>query len=245
MMLVGVVPAIWWWRKKKVPVKYFAFGAVVWVIAVAPKFLMDFTVTPLLYDYFEIFGTAVIVVIMGAYVGLRTGLFESGFTYIAGVKTKLKNVDFDKAVAFGLGFGGFEAFILGFFSSISFALFIAMPDLVNQFPEAQRDIVVRQLNYSTWIIFAPILERVFIILIHIFAALLVFYAIRSVRKRYLWYSIGYKSIVDGIIPALTTYIGSQTLVGIYTMELPFIGLGIIALAGIIWIEKRWGDKSHA
>ena len=241
MMLIGIIPAIWWWRTKKVPVKYFAFGAILWIIAIAPKVLMDLTITPSLRDYTLAYGTEVFVIVTGIYVGLRTGLFESGFTYIAGLKTKLKNVNFNQAMAFGLGFGGFEAFILGFLSFISIAIFLAIPSLLEQLSAEQ----LQQLNQSTWIIFAPIMERGFTILIHIFAALLVFYAIRTAQKRYLWYSIGYKTIVDGIIPALTTYIGSQTLTGVYTMELPFIGLGVIAAGGILWIKRIWRDKNHA
>ena len=113
MILAGALPILWWWRKKGTSLKYFIFGAAVWFVAILIKLLMDITLTPLLTSYLQSYGTLVIAVSLGFYVGLRTGLFESGFTYIAGVKTKLKHVTFDEAVAFGLGFGGIEAILLG------------------------------------------------------------------------------------------------------------------------------------
>jgi uncharacterized membrane protein YhfC len=239
MMLVGVVPAVWWWKTRKIPLKYFAFGVFLWIISIAPKVLMDLTITPFLRDYLLSYGTGILVVTFGLYVGLRTGLFESGFTYIAGLKTKLREVTFDQAVAFGLGFGGIEAVLLGLSSFLTILLFAIMPDLINQIPEAQREIIIQQLNRSTWIVFAPILERCMALLVHVFASLLVFYAIRVLLKRYLLYSIGYKTIVDGVIPALTVYVGSSTLTGIYLMELPFVGFGLVAVGGILWVRDKW------
>jgi len=44
-----------------------------------------------------------------------------------------------------------------------------------------------------------------------------------------------------IIPALNVYVGSETIAGIYLMELPFMGLGLIALYGIFWMKKIWSE----
>ncbi|HEC81825.1 MAG TPA: YhfC family intramembrane metalloprotease [Thermoplasmatales archaeon] len=239
MILVGFVPAIWWFNKKKVSARYFFLGALVWFIAITPKIIMDVTVTPPLNSYLTNFGTMFFAVTLGLYVGLRTGLFESGFIYLVGLKTKLKHVAFDEAVAFGLGFGGVEAVLLGFQSFLTILSFTVMPDLISQIPETQRGVIVQQLSQSTWVIFAPILERGMTLLIHVFASILVFYAIHTSVKRYLLYSIGYKTIVDGIIPALSVYVGSSTLTSIYLMEMPVAGLGLIAAGGILWVRSRW------
>lgn len=204
-----------------------------------PKTLMDLTISPSLKDYLLGCGTVVFVVLTGLYVGLRTGLFESGFTYVAGLKTKLKHVTLDEAVAFDLGFGGIEAALLGLQSFITLPLFTVMPDLTNRIPETQRGVIIQQLNQSTWIIFAPILERGATLFIHVFASILVFYAIHTAMKRYLLYSIGYKTAVDGIIPALSVYVGSSTLTSVYLMEPPVVGLGLVAAGGILWIKNKW------
>jgi len=243
MILAGALPILWWWRKKGTSLKYFIFGAAVWFVAILIKLLMDITLTPLLTNYLQSYGTLAIAVSLGFYVGLRTGLFESGFTYIAGVKTKLKHVTFDEAVAFGLGFGGIEAILLGLQSFLNILVFALMPTLLNQLPEGQQAIVQHQLNQSTWIVFAPIIERIATIVIHVFAAVLVFLSIHSFEKRYLVYSIGFKSIVDGIIPALSLCIGTATLLSSYIIELPITGLAVIALGGIGLIREKWIKSS--
>ncbi|HHH80135.1 MAG TPA: YhfC family intramembrane metalloprotease [Thermoplasmatales archaeon] len=239
MILVGALPILWWWRKKRTSLKYFIFGAAVWFVAILIKLLMDITLTPLLTNYLQSYGTLAIAVSLGFYVGLRTGLFESGFTYIAGVKTKLKHVTFDEAVAFGLGFGGIEAILLGLQSFLNILVFALMPTLLNQLPEGQQAVAQHQLNQSTWIVFAPIIERIATIVIHVFAAVLVFLSIHSFEKRYLVYSVGFKSLVDGIIPALTVYVGSSTLLSTYLMELPILGLGLVAAGGVLWVKDKW------
>ncbi|MCD6236582.1 MAG: YhfC family intramembrane metalloprotease [Thermoplasmata archaeon] len=239
MISVGIIPIVWWSKKEKVSAKYFILGAMVWFVAILPKVIMDVTVTPSLSNYLENHGTVALAIILGLYVGLRTGLFESGFTYIAGLKTKLRQITFDQAVAFGLGFGGVEAMLLGLQSFLTIFLFTLMPDLIDYIPATRRALVLQQLNQSTWIIFAPMIEGVSSLLIHIFASLLVFYSIRINHKRYLVYSVGYKSLVDGIIPALSLCIGTATLLSSYIIELPITGLAVIALGGIGLIREKW------
>lgn len=239
MMLIGVVPALWWWRTKAVSVKFFGYGAALWIIAVTPKIFMDSFITPSLRAYLAGYGSAVLVIITGIYVGLQTGFFENGFTYIAALKTKLKHIDFKQAVAFGLGFGGFEAFILGLMSFLNILVFLAMPNILEQLPIEQKEAVLQQVGQSTWIIFSPLIERGFTLFIHLFSMLLVFYVVKFLYKRYLIASISYKSVVDGIIPALTIYVGSQTLIGLYSMEIPIIVLGVIGIIGFYWIKEKW------
>ena len=242
MMLVGILFPIYWWRTQKVPVKYFGYGAVLWILAIAPKILLDLTITPSMTPYLATYGTEALVIITGIYVGLRTGLFESGFTYLAGLKTKLKKVTYKQAIAFGLGFGGFEALSLGVLSFINIYSFVALPELINQVPVETQTVLLQQLNQSTWVVPAAVMERAFTIFMHVFCSLLVFYALKQAQKKYLYYSIGYKTLVDAIIPALQVYIGTQTVVGIYLIESPFIVLGLFSILGIRWIRQHWGDS---
>ncbi len=241
MMLVGILFPIYWWRTQKVPVKYFGYGAVLWVLAIAPKILLDLTITPSMTSYLATYGTEVLVIVTGIYVGLRTGLFESGFTYLAGLKTKLKKVTYKQAIAFGLGFGGFEALSLGALSFINIYAFVTLPELINQLPAESQAVYLQQLNQSTWVVSAAILERIFIIFVHVFCSLLVFYSLRQAQRKYLYYSIGYKTLVDALVPALQVYIGTTTVVGIYLLESPFIALGLFSILGIRWIHQRWSD----
>ena len=244
MMLVGIIPVLWWWRTRKVSLKYFVFGAILWILAILPKVILDGTITPSLNQYLYGFGTVVFVITTGLYIGLRTGLFESGFTYLAALKTTLKQVTYKEAVAVGLGFGCFEAFALGVTSFINIVFFVLIPDLINQVPLEAQEAVLQQLNQSTLIVPAAVIERVFIIIVHVFTTLLVFYAIQQHQRKYLWYSIGFKTLVDGVLPALHVYIGMQTITGIYLIELCIIALGLFALVGNRWIQKLWKEKTH-
>ncbi len=242
MMLVGILFPVYWWKTQKVPVKYFGYGAVLWILAIAPKVILDLTITPSMNAYLATYGTEVLVIVSGLYVGLRTGLFESGFTYLAALKTKLKKVTYKQAIAFGLGFGGFEAFSLGALSFINIYAFVVLPEVINQVPAEVQTVLLQQLNQSTWVVPAAILERVFIIFVHVFCSLLVFYALKQAQKKYLYYSIGYKTLVDALVPALQVYVGTMTLTSVYLLELPFIALGLFSLLGIRWIHQYWGES---
>jgi len=70
MILVGILPVVYW--RKDVELKYFLFGALTWAVAIGVKVLMDLVST--------------FIIILGIYVGLRTGILENGFTYIASKK---------------------------------------------------------------------------------------------------------------------------------------------------------------
>lgn len=242
-MLIALIIPIYYWRTRKVRVKYFAFGALVWFIAIMVKILMDLTISGVIGFYLFGIGTLAYVLGYGIYVGLRTGLLESGFTYIFAIKKKLENITKKQAIAFGIGFGCFEALFIGFFSFLNILVYILIPGLISTLPEQQATLVNSMLNQSTWTIPAAIIERIAVIIIHVFTTLLVFYSLKKSDKKYLWYSIGFKTIVDGIIPALNVYIGAGTITGLYLMELPFIGLGIISVYGILWITKKWGEKN--
>ena len=239
MLLVGAIaPLLWWWRKK-IEIKFFLYGLLLWVIAISPKYIMDLTLTNYLSNYLRGFGDAVYVILAGLYVGLRTGLLESGLSYLIILKTKIKEINLNQAIAVGIGFGSTEALFLGFSSFMNVLVFLLYPDFINKIPESQREVILQQLNQPSIVIPAPILERTFILVIHVFAILLIFYAIRKADIRYLVTSVLYKTVTDGSIPAFKTYLDLNIPQNIYLVELYF---GILALIGLLGIEKimeRW------
>lgn len=241
MLVVGAIaPLIWWWRKK-VKIEFFIFGLLLWFLAIVPKFVMDITVTNLLSDCLQAYSSIVYVILMGAYLGLRTGFFESGFSYLVIKRTRMKEANLDQAIALGIGFGATEAMVIGFSSMVNVLAFVAYPELLNKIPESQRETILQQLNLPSVIIPAPVLERTFVIIIHIFALLLVFYAIKTSNLRYLTTSIIYKTIVDGAIPAFRTYLDLSLPGNIYIVEMYF---GILALIGLLGIEKVMEKWKH-
>jgi uncharacterized membrane protein YhfC len=238
MMLVAVIAFLYW--RKKAPLKFFAWGALIWILAVAVKFAMDYTISiPIQQALLASYPLLTVLIIIGLYLGIRTGLFESGFTYIAVLKTKLRKMNFSDAVAFGIGFGGIEAFLLGFFSFIDILMFILFPDMLSALSVDQQAAVLSQLSLSTWIIFAPIIERISVLFIHIFAALLVVYSVKEKKPLYFLASFLYKTVTDGMIPLLVFYVGTATILDSYVLEIPVVILGIIGYMGIRWIMKKF------
>lgn len=241
MALVGIVAVVYWKWKFRISINYFLWGAAAWVIAIAIKMAMDYSITPFLNEWLQSMGIVAALVGIGIYVGLRTGILESGASYIIMIKTRLRNMDFRKGVAFGIGFGAAEAIFLGVTSFLNILVFVMFPDIVSIVPEPLREVLLTQLNASSWIVFAPIIERISIMFIHVFSALLVLYAIKSRKLIYLVYSILFKTLVDGIIPWLAY--NMQPLYEVsnaYIIEVPFIILALISYFGIKWLKPKLG-----
>jgi len=240
MILVGILISLYWQRKTKVGKSYFFWGAGIWVIAIAVKIAMDFTVTPLFSAYLQAYGLVAVLLGIGLYVGLRTGLFESGFSYLAILKTSLRKMNYKQGIAFGIGFGAIEALFLGITSFLNVLVFVMFPDIISFLPEAQQAAILLQLNASSWIIFVPIIERVATIFIHVFASILVLYAVKSRKIGYLVLSILYKTLVDGMIPWLAYSMQPlMELTNAYVVEIPIIILAIIGFFGIKWIRPKF------
>jgi len=243
MMLAGVLPILWWRYRTLVPWRDFWFGIGVWAVAISLKIGMDVTVTPLFVSWLSGIYTAIgIAIITGAYVGLRTGLFESGLTYVIALKTRLKKMDFQQAVAFGLGFGCAEAFLLGLSSLLNVAVILAYPEILDLMPAIQRAALLTQLSLPTIMALAPIIERVFTILVHVFSAVLVIQAVKSGRVEYFMLSLLYKTGLDGMIPMLTLMFDRTTVSGVYSIEAFIVILGLSGLGGRVWSRGRDGRR---
>jgi len=241
MMVVAVAAMLYWRVKTGTKWKFFLAGAGVWLVAIFVKALMDLTITmPLQQWMFAAGGIAGALLGIGLYAGLRTGLLESGLSYITVLKTTLKKMKYKDAMAFGIGFGVFEALVIGFSTFLNVFIFVLMPEIIATLPMDIQAIILEQLSVSTLFIIPAIIERAAAILIHAFAGILVVYAVRSRKLKYLWYSVIYKTVVDGIIPVLVVTLQPGTLTGAYLIEIPFILLGLVGYFGILWMsKKRW------
>ena len=83
-MMVGILSIAYWKMKEKVSVWWFLFGGIVWALAIAAKVVMDLTVSNTIFQWLAGRYTLIgVTMVWGLIVGLRTGYFECGFTYIA------------------------------------------------------------------------------------------------------------------------------------------------------------------
>lgn len=235
MLLVGLVAVLWWKRNKKVKWKYFAFGALLWVIAIVPKVIMDLAISSYFLVWLSAYGLVAMLVGMSLYVGLRTGFFESGFSYLAIAKTKFRKMKLNEALAFGIGFGSIEAIAIGFIGLIDMLVLISNPGLVELLSPAQQ----AALDLPTILVFAPIIERASALMIHVFGSMLVIYAVGKRKINYLFISILFKTLVDGMIPLLTYVFDLTTVAGMYMVEIPIVVLGVLAFYGTKYIAKKF------
>lgn len=187
LILVAVTP-VWYWQRGK-PSFWPAFwwGVLAWAASMAPKaavglpslsFLQRHANSPLTW----------------LYGGLLTGVFECGIPLLLILKTRLRRADFSGTVAFGIGFGAPEAFLMGSASLVQTVLVVAFP---NHIPPSMRDTLLEQFVHSSIaMMLLSIVERAFALGAHCLASVLLIYAVRTQRQLWFWLSFAYKTVID-------------------------------------------------
>ena len=156
---------------------------------------------------------------------------------------------FNQAVFYGIAFGGAEALLIGLQSTVMAALFTFQPDILNIFPANFRQEFITAYSAPSLIIFAPVIERISALFVHIAAILLAFLTLRTRKIQYLLYAIILKSFIDGSIipltqiPQLSALQVSSYLLWAYIMEVPIAIYGMISYLIIIWVKKIYPVSS--
>lgn len=246
MMTVGILPIAYWGRTRRVKAPPFVFGGVLWVAAIAPKIAIDLTIGGSIGSWANsALGDLGALIFISLFIGFRTGAFESGFSYLAFLKTKLRSATYDEAIGFGLAFGGTEAVLLGLSSFLNILVFLLNPGLMEQIPAAQREAVTAALDAPSVMVFAPIIERAFTILVHLFATTLVYVAALSHDSRLFWASFMYRAGIDGMVPGFSRLLrdSSNPLAMTYAIELVIAVYGLLGLLGVRWLRGRTLKRS--
>jgi len=240
MVAVGLISIAVWKMRSSVDLKHFLVGGLIWGIAITPKMAMDYTLTPRLSSWAEnTYGIIGMLIVLGIYVGLRTGLFECGFTFLAFSKSRLRKATLDDATAFGIGFGAFEAILLGLPSLMQIVVFISNPSLLESLPPSQREIIESSLNSPTWIAAAPVIERIFTLFAHVFAATLVYISATQCKLKFLFTSILYKTALDALVPYIQTIINMNMPITLFEAEAWIIMMGFLGLVGTRRLRKTY------
>ncbi|MDI9609025.1 MAG: YhfC family glutamic-type intramembrane protease [Candidatus Verstraetearchaeota archaeon] len=264
MMIVGIFSMLFWRERvkrgtgKSMPLRFFVFGGLLWAAAIIPKIIMDYTVTQPLYVWWaSSFGAFGGLILLGVYVGLRTGVFECGAAYLgfmavarrAGKTSEAngvgappensaagRNMGYREAVAVGVGFGAFEAIILGLPSLVQMASIFLDPSILSALPADQIAAIESQLSQSTWVAAAAAWERAFAILAHVFATVLAYLAVVHRRLLLLGGAIAYKSVLDAPIPIFQATLASSPYYLVITEAFVAI-MGLIGLLGMLNVDR--------
>jgi uncharacterized membrane protein YhfC len=196
MFAVGLAAVLGWRRRAKSPWVFFGIGALAWTVGVALKVAWALPANkPILAVFSSHLGRAAGPA-SWLYVGLLTGVFEVGATWLFVRYTRLRRASGADAMAFGLGFGAIEAVLLG---GVSFVVALAATLFWSRLPsDLQSALATKGWPFPPWMVVFPVLERAYTILAHAVSCILVIEGVQQRRPIWLVVSFAYKTLVDGI-----------------------------------------------
>jgi uncharacterized membrane protein YhfC len=193
MIALAVAAMVVWRRRTGARWSFFGAGALAWTVGVALKFAWAIPLNaPILALLSKHLGRASGVA-SWLYVGLLTGIFEVGATWAFARLERMRKASADEAMAFGIGFGAFEALLLGV---ASFVVLAGALLFWSKLPDAAQ----RALGgHSTpWMIAIPVVERAYTIVAHAISCVLVFQGVQQRRASPIVASFVYKTLIDGL-----------------------------------------------
>lgn len=240
MILVGLAFVIYAARQNLLGWRYLGLGALFWVLTVAVKFAFAIPINPLVYQALGVAGDRLFSpgnLAAYLYIGALTGIFEAGLAWFILSKIRLGRAGWTQALVFGIGFGVIEALLLGLVGFGS-----ALVSLLS--PESLPVYTLGNLasNATLGMGLAPIVERLSVILAHIFSCVLIFYAIASGESKWGWLAILYKTLLD--TPAgFAAFWGAGTIEKIWTLEAVIAIFGLVGLWGTLEIARCYRNRT--
>jgi uncharacterized membrane protein YhfC len=215
--------------------RYLGFGALMWIMTVSVKLLVATPLSPLVSQMLYVPGALFAPgnLLLCFYVGVLTGITEVVLTWLLLRYTRLGRVSWAQALAFGIGFGAFEALYQGIPNLTSNLFALAAPHAVSE-----ATLSSLQLLNDPLFGLAPATDRFAATLVHIFGNVLLFHGVASRQARWLWVSFGLKCLVDAIA-TFAILLGTHTLAVLWLLEVVLLVIGCTSLWGIIQIHRRY------
>lgn len=214
---------------------YLCWGGLAWIITVTFKFAIALKLNNLVQQLLiDILPYSLAMLSLYIYIGLLTGIFEVGFTYLILKFTRLGKAGWQKALAFGVGFGAVEALLLGVISLASVIPALMSPDLIA-ITTLQS---ISRLN-NIWQGMAPVWERFFVVWIHIFSNALLFHSVNKQQRRWFGVAFIYKTLIDSVA-AYGQIVGLDTLWQLWSIEIFVAIWGILGWWGTFKLEQQEG-----
>jgi uncharacterized membrane protein YhfC len=213
---------------------YLGLGALVWLVTMAVKFAIAFTVSPVVVRAAGAPGN----LLLYFYEGSLTGLTEVLLTWLLLHHKRLVRAPWGKVLAFGVGFGAFEALLLGLASLAAMLAGLLMPQSLN----AQ---TMATLARSSDLLYGlvPVAERLAVIFVHIFCNVLLFYSVMRRQVRWMWVAFIYKSLLD-TVAAFAQAWGVETAGRVWTIEACIIVFGVVACWGVRKVGQRYRAETQ-
>jgi uncharacterized membrane protein YhfC len=217
---------------------YLGLGALAWAVTVVLKFAWAIPVNPFVYEsLYNALPEAVAGPLFYLYVGALTGIFEVGIVWLVMRYTRLGRVSWNRALAFGIGFGAVEALLLGL-SSLGTVLTVLVAPNVFPLEALEQVSLLNNVLYGL----APILERFSTVLIHILSNVLIFYAVAKRKTKWFWLALIYKTGIDAVA-AFAQFWGLETLAKIWAIEAVVALWGLVGWLGTRWVQRRYPEMA--
>ncbi len=233
-LLLPIILTIYACKKHKASIKAVLVGALTFFIfQVVTRFpLLTFLGKQ---NWYQVMTTNIFLIAL--FLGLTAGIFEEIGRFIS-FKFLLKDkLNWENALAFGIGHGGIEAIILLGIASINNVVYSLLINSgafdstisANLPIEVANNIKEQLINTSPILFLAGGIERVFAITIHIALSIIVLYGVKLKQFKYVIYAILLHTLVN-----TPSAILSLKKVNFWVIE-SFIG--ILAVIGFIFIIK--------
>lgn len=225
--------------------RYMVLGALAWLVTVAVKFTIAIPLNPLVnqalaisspYTEGQLWSPGNLLYYL--YVGAMTGVTEVLLTWLLLRYTRLGQVGWTKALGFGIGFGAFEALLLGLL-----ALPGAVISLLSPWPAAASLPALAQTNNILYGL-APVSERFAVILAHLLCNVLLFYGVVKGQSRWFWASFAFKTLLDSVAGFAQVW-GIGTIAKLWTIEAVILVMGLAALWWTLRIRDRYPEPREA
>ncbi|MCL4273087.1 MAG: YhfC family intramembrane metalloprotease [Anaerolineales bacterium] len=237
MILVALAFVLYAARRKWLGWRYLGLGALFWVLTVVVKFAFAIPVNPPVFRALgvgseQLFSPGNLTAYL--YIGALTGIFEAGLAYLILRNNRWGKAAWDHALVFGIGFGVVEALLLGLAGLLSGLVGITAPDAL---PIPTLGSMAA--NSTLVMGLAPVVERLFVILAHIFSCVLIFYAIASGEAKWAWLAVLYKTVLDAPAGFASFWGVTNSAAKLWTIEAVIALIGLIGLWGTLLIIRRY------
>ncbi|MCL0029768.1 YhfC family intramembrane metalloprotease [Dehalococcoidia bacterium] len=241
MLAVAAAPTLWI-LNLGAELQVVRLGVIAWSVSVTLKFVFHILLSKRILNFLKSkLPPKLSRPFSWSYIGLLTGVFECGIALAFVLKFDiLYQATWVDILAFGIGFGAFEAFVLGLMALGQLGQCMVRPESIPDKYRKEEDGKITLSNFS--LLFVGPVERVSAICFHVFSNVLVILAVQQNIYLLFWLSFGFKTLVDGIAGWMTLEkdIESSTNVAQWwAYQAIFMISALVSIIGIILLQKIW------
>ena len=217
----------------------FAWGVLVWILASGLGWAVVNAYSDAALSIVSLFTPGLAEgVRLNLAAALIYAVLETSLVLWIALKSSYQEATWEKGVCFGLGYGAAECLVYG---AGLFAAW-ARPGLLPE--ESRASMASLPLVAAA----APLVERTFSYLTHMYAALAVFYGVRSQNWKWVLGAAGYKFIFYAVSAVGWGMASSDELLhtpkDLWTVQLAVLAFGALGLSGLLhlgYVYHRLGD----